>query len=236
MATGYFLLYWSLFIVVGVYLSAMVIAFVTALIVVINTGKWEVNTSDPMLKTKGILRKVEPFEILAITRGGKPAFPIVDKNEQRLTFEGLKGDGSGISSEKPGQWKVVKLPDGDEYPEIIQSVWGAFSPLYVFRTIVYSFTQRHVVRVLFPFFIAGFYELYAPHIMKFVRARAEKLNEKEKEERIEKGSMIVLDQVFESTMQIVQDSTIKSFLGKIGRRRYRVLLTMRQQGCFVVAT
>lgn len=209
MGTVYFLLYWTIAVVLISYVTSIIIALIATAIVVAQAEMWEVDTTDPMNKTRKVIRRVEPFEIIVVTKGGKPIFPVIDMNEKRLTVKGLIDSDGGLDNEKPGQWKVIQLPEKDangnkvNYPEIIQSRWGWLSPLYIFRKLVFSFTQRHVVRVLFPFFIAGFYELYSPHTMKFVRARAKK----EDQTKVGRGSMVVLDDVYESQFQIVQDST-----------------------------
>jgi hypothetical protein len=215
METLYLVLYWLVMASAIIYVGWYLLAIGSAVIVIFNTSKWEVDITDPTKKSKAVVRKIEPFEIMVITKGGKPDFPIIDKNEQRLTVVGLHGDGSGITSEKKGQWKVERLEEKDaqgkdvEYPDVIQSKWGFFSPLFVFRWIVFYFTQRHVVRVWFPCFIWGFYELYSPHIMTFVRARSKKLNKTDSPEggTNTRPSLVVIDESFDSTMEMVQDKT-----------------------------
>lgn len=202
METLYFLLYWVVVVALVMYGASLLIALIASLAVVIKAEAWEVDPKDPLNKEKlkKVIRKVEPFEILIITKGGKPVFPIIDMNEKRLTVEGLRDSQEGIDNEKPGQWKVIELGKDDPYPQIIQSKWGWLSPLFIFRKLVFNVTQRHVVRVMFPFFIAGFYELYSPHIMTFVRARAKQIEKR--------ATMTILeDQTFESQFEMVQDQT-----------------------------
>jgi antitoxin (DNA-binding transcriptional repressor) of toxin-antitoxin stability system len=211
METVYFILYW---LVVGpffLYITTMVFALLAVLVVVVQAEAWEVDPIDPLNKKKAkkVIRRVEPFEILVVTKGGKPVFPIIDMNENRLTVAGYV-DGSGcLNNEQTGQWKVKELDTHDtngsriKYPEIIQSEWGWLDPIYVFRKLVFILTQRHVVRVMVPFFIAGFYELYSPHIMPYTRARAKKADGT----KIKEGTMVVLDEVFESNYQVVSDKS-----------------------------
>jgi antitoxin (DNA-binding transcriptional repressor) of toxin-antitoxin stability system len=130
METLYFLLYWVVVVALVMYGASLLIALIASLAVVIKAEAWEVDPKDPLNKEKlkKVIRKVEPFEILIITKGGKPVFPIIDMNEKRLTVEGLRDSQEGIDNEKPGQWKVIELGKDDPYPQIIQSKWGWLSP------------------------------------------------------------------------------------------------------------
>lgn len=193
----------------------VLISLVAATIVIVSAKTWEVDPKDPTLKGgKGVIRQLEPFDFVAVGKAGSPVFPVVRQTAARLSMFGLQTDG-GLEKNNVKHWDVIKVRDEDdesgaekqEYKPHIQSPFGWLDPIFIFRKIVYEVTGRHVVRVWLPFFLFGFYELYAPVTMTFVRARAKTISSGDVEARATRPSMKVLDVVDDSTMEIVEDVT-----------------------------
>jgi len=158
------------------YLVWYLFALVAGVWVSLRCDDYTVDSADPVSKENmnRFVRKVKPMELLVVGKGDKLVYPVLTGN-QRITLQGLR-DGS-LRSDVPEDWEVVDVQGNNPMPSPIQHRWGFMSPLFVYRSMVYWWTGRHVVRVRFPGFFWGFYESHAPLTTQFIRARARKRNE-----------------------------------------------------------
>jgi hypothetical protein len=140
---------------------------------------WTVDETDPDSEKgkKGILRKIEAFDMLVIARAGDPKWLALQPTSHRITVHGARGS-SGFDMEEDADWMIEYVPTNEPLPETIISEWGYLSPIYTLRKVIYALTGRHVVRIWFPFVFTGVFELYAPISTMFSRGRAKGIDKR----------------------------------------------------------
>lgn len=196
----YVLLYWSVLMVFCGYVLIYLAALISPFIIFSSMSFWQVSLKDAE-KKKGIVRDMGPFDIVVVGRGGRPAFPVFTPSAQHLTFKGLQGGEPGMRTTTLDDWKMIRAPQ-KEYKDVIQSRYGWFSPLFVFRKLTFLVTGKHVVRVRAPFFIIGLFDFYEPITSRFTRAKTLKSYSKE-----ERPSMTTVDEVEVVNKMIVTDTS-----------------------------
>lgn len=196
--------YYTAVICLSLYGLNHILAIVAALIVWANADPWTVDKSNPLGEEskKRVVRTVEPFEMMIIGKGGKPKFPIIQRSAMRVSLKGLQKAPFGMQNDTIEDWDTVIVPAEEPFHDTIQETLWWMSPLYVFRKLTHMMTGRHVVRVFFPFYVAGVYERRAPLNMKFVRARSKQANST----ATNRTGFVVVDQGVEgSEVAMVQD-------------------------------
>jgi hypothetical protein len=169
----------------GLYLVSVISAIVSIAVVTLQADKYEINPKDPQRNKLGdrfigLIREMRQYEIVVVGRSKRPAFPVFSPGAQKITVNGLQRRPTGMATTRSDDWVVSRVKKGGKYENIIQSKYGWFSPLFMFRKGVFRFTGKHVVRVKFPFFAFGIFTYYEPITHKFKRLKTRDLQEVEK--------------------------------------------------------
>jgi len=198
----YTVLYVILLVVIWGFILSQTLAVFASIVAAISTDFWTVDINDPESRKSrlGSLRPLEALEIVVVGRAGAPRFPVLTETARRLSVHGLQNGEPGMQHNKPNNWKLIRVPGSKVYYPLIQSQWGYLNPIYTFRKLTHWFTGRHVIKVWFPFYLAGFWRIYEPILMEFVRARERGL-ERRPHQRI------LDDMGGHGAYQIVEDQT-----------------------------
>ncbi len=170
------ILFWMLYAVAGLAVCLALTAYALMAIAVIRIGlnadKWTVDRKDPLstMRHKGILRELGPLENVMVTFAGDYRYVAFNKGAAGFSIRGLEEGDPGMRRYSERDWDLVTKTTVSSSSSV-QSQWGWLSPIYCFRWLAYKLTGRHVVRIWFPFFTHGWWEMYKPELREYERAR-----------------------------------------------------------------
>jgi len=170
--------------------SVYVTAIVAAIRVAADAERYTINNKDPLSTPKAILRVLGPLDAVMVTFSGRYLYVAFNEGAAAWTVQGLMEPEKepGMRSRRESDWARILLPDSEgEIPPTIQSRYGFWDPIYLFRYLVFRATGRHVVRLWFPFFVVGVWEILSPEQRPYVRARPKGLKRNAHMEVLEHG-------------------------------------------------